>query len=187
MIGTEGRSDRLRIGPVELIWDREKRSLYLFRVFLTPTTRWGRAHLHVFFRGDDDDHPHDHPWDFWTFPLTPYAELVLEDGVERENVVEAWRAHRRPAEYAHRVVDRLLPDGVGGYRFPERLWSRRIVTLVWVCPKRRDWGFIIPTDHPKATQAGAVVRLDSPLRAARSRLRAWVHWRDYLDVRRDAA
>ena len=41
-------------------------------------TRWwiGRLRLHVFHRGDQDPDPHDHPWDFWTFPFTPYVEEV---------------------------------------------------------------------------------------------------------------
>lgn len=38
----------------------------------------GRLRLHIFHRGDQDPDCHDHPWDFWTFPLTPYVEEVAE-------------------------------------------------------------------------------------------------------------
>ncbi len=37
--------------------------------------------LHIFHRGDADPDCHDHPWDFWTFPLTSYVEEVV---VKRE-------------------------------------------------------------------------------------------------------
>ena len=39
-------------------------SKYMTRVW------FGRLRVHVFYRGDADADPHDHPWDFWTFPLT---------------------------------------------------------------------------------------------------------------------
>lgn len=41
------------------------------------TRYWfGRLRLHIFHRGDQDPDCHDHPWDFWTFPLTSYVEEV---------------------------------------------------------------------------------------------------------------
>ena len=43
------------------------------------TRYWiGRLRLHLFHRGDQDPDCHDHPWDFWTFPFTPYVEEVAE-------------------------------------------------------------------------------------------------------------
>ena len=43
------------------------------------TRYWiGRLRLHIFHRGDQDPDCHDHPWDFWTFPFTPYVEEVAE-------------------------------------------------------------------------------------------------------------
>jgi hypothetical protein len=38
----------------------------------------GRLRLHIFWRGDADPDPHDHPWGFWTFPLTSYVEEVID-------------------------------------------------------------------------------------------------------------
>jgi hypothetical protein len=71
--------------------------------------------LHKFWRGDDDRAPHDHPWNFWTFPLASYKEITERDiwwgGHDLEwrrevNVVKAFRLHKRPAKYRHIVIGR---------------------------------------------------------------------------------
>lgn len=89
----------------------------------------GRLRLHIFYRGDLDPDCHDHPWDFWTFPLTSYVEEVVEkktgtisyfsenppdfvteeytEHVIRRNVVWAFRWHFRPATHTHRVLGRF--------------------------------------------------------------------------------
>lgn len=107
------------------------------------TRAWiGRLRLHVFHRGDGDPDCHDHPWAFWTFPLTPYIEAVRgPDGVQHFNVVRALRWHYRPAEYAHRVIGRCArPRGTTANNH----WRRapgKIVTVVWRSGKGRAWGF----------------------------------------------
>lgn len=95
------------------------------------TRAWiGRLRLHIFHRGDEDPDPHDHPWDFWTFPLTSYVEEVTvcegtvfdgftESGLRRPNVangdrsydtyrrvVPAFRWSFRAATHTHRVIGR---------------------------------------------------------------------------------
>lgn len=50
--------------------------------YLTRIWFW-RLRLHIFHRGDADQDLHDHPWDFWTFPLTPYVEEVAIKKVRR--------------------------------------------------------------------------------------------------------
>lgn len=44
--------------------------------YMTRFWFW-RFRIHRFHRGDKDQDCHDHPWDFWTFPLTSYVEEVL--------------------------------------------------------------------------------------------------------------
>ena len=46
-------------------------SLYLTRYIAGP------FRFHVFVHGDRDPAPHDHPWNFWTFPLRGYYEEVV--------------------------------------------------------------------------------------------------------------
>src|SRR4051812_39357096 len=75
--------------------------------FLTRV-RLGRLRMHVFHRGDADPDCHDHPWDFWTFPLTSYVEEVVDLATlrMRRQVVPAARWSYRPAEHTHRVLGR---------------------------------------------------------------------------------
>jgi hypothetical protein len=135
------------------------------------TRYWiGRLRLHVFHRGDYDPDCHDHPWDFYTFPLTSYVEEVLErtrqarltNDAPLENkfyrtqrVVKRFRLHFRPAEHCHRV----LGAWAGRYEHysmftgqnvtknpqigstPMVAEGKKIVTLVWQCGVRRKWGF----------------------------------------------
>jgi len=134
--------------------DGEYRTPYMTRLSI------GRLRLHIFHRGDADPDCHDHPWDFWTFPLTAYVEeqtKVFSGGIYavRRNVVPAFRWSFRPAEHTHRVLGRF-----GGYepgpwfggpmgRAEARLQNRtlivrpgRIITIVWLGHSRRKWGFL---------------------------------------------
>lgn len=107
------------------IYDRDQaKTPYMTRLWI------GRLRLHIFHRGDNDPDPHDHPFHFWTFPLTSYVEEVTidegeveegytESGLRRFDVpdgehsydtflriVPAFRWSYRPAEHTHRVLGR---------------------------------------------------------------------------------
>lgn len=102
---------------------------YRTAIKLTPLTR-----IHIFWRGDNDRAHHDHPNDFWTFPLIGYWEEVTD--LERPDFfqvlyVKPWRLHFRPAEYRHRVLGRKLIPG----------WFNGFITIVREMPARRSWGF----------------------------------------------
>ncbi|HZT03663.1 MAG TPA: hypothetical protein VFA39_15490 [Steroidobacteraceae bacterium] len=88
--------------------------------------------LHKFWQGDDDRAPHDHPWNFWTFPLTSYTEQVFArplTNLTRYRVVEAFRWHARPASYQHIVIGRT-----------DDKW-RPFWTIVVTGPLQHGWGF----------------------------------------------
>jgi hypothetical protein len=97
--------------------------------------------LHKFHRGDDDRAPHDHPWNFWTFPLATYVEQVPYRAKPTrypsddfwgytENVVKAFRFHFRKAEYLHVVSYKRAKN-------PEKpFW-----TFVVTGSVKRKWGF----------------------------------------------
>lgn len=124
-------------------------------------TRWvlGRLRLHIFWRGDADPDPHDHPWGFWTFPLVTYEEEVtsgpeesmalaeflgIDPGVfVTRHVLKRFRLHYRPAEHTHRVIgavrDATGPDD------PFIRWEptgKPIITIVWTEKESREWGFL---------------------------------------------
>lgn len=133
------------MGEAEVItlWGADQ-TPYLTRVIL------GRLRVHIFHRGDADPDCHDHPADFWTFPLISYVEQFRDaDGLLGRRVVDAFRLHHRRAEFAHRVIGRWngarFPDEprFGRYRRHPRpvADNGQIATLVWWGKKRRDWGF----------------------------------------------
>jgi hypothetical protein len=128
---------------------------YMTRIWL------GRLRFHIFHRGDADPDCHDHPWDFWTFPLTSYVEEVLNPSIAavvstndssiscptptqitRNQVVRAFRPHYRPAEHAHRVLGRWSGEDPCG---PRPIKDGKIYTLVWRSRDRLDgrWGFFV--------------------------------------------
>jgi hypothetical protein len=128
-----------RIGLVETIWGSAGTTPYLTRVHLTPRTKIGQLCLHIFWRGDEDPDPHDHPFDFWTFPLCRdgYIELTPNKTGDLVAVqVSGWWLTRRKAEYAHLIVGRCVVKG------RERFIAKgTLATLVWMGPRRREWGF----------------------------------------------
>ncbi|MBX5015901.1 hypothetical protein [Rhizobium lentis] len=142
--------------------DGEHATPYLTRGWI------GRLRLHIFHRGDNDPDPHDHPWDFWTFPLTSYVEEVAKPVTKGVaplellllppekytlslQVVRAFRLHHRPATYCHRVIGRYAGMGPVGLAFGRPIMlsvtkpqtdTRKIVTLVWRGKGGRTWGFL---------------------------------------------
>lgn len=104
--------------------------------------RIGRLTLHIFHRGDADPDPHDHPWNFWTFPLQSYVEEVVDprlvkgmdtpfDGKQnmicptsevlvKTHLVKAFRLHYRSADHTHRVLGKWtgLSVAKNGHVYP---------------------------------------------------------------------
>lgn len=120
----------MKEATVKTIWDRDgEKSAYQTKVIC------GHFRIHIFWRGDRDPDMHDHPADFWTFPLVSYVEEYMDEkaGGPFYRKVSAFRLHRRKAEFAHRVVH------AAGAAGEDR--TRPIVTLVWWGKKRREWGF----------------------------------------------
>lgn len=114
----------------------------------------GRLFLHIFHRPDQDPYMHDHPWDFWTFPLTNYVEevpLLRSNGspVWFENtrrVVRRFKWHFREAEYRHKYLGKWDTSHCvfrmeGDEEVRPHTKPGRAYTLVWQMPKRRKWGF----------------------------------------------
>lgn len=120
---------------------------YLDRFILYIGT--GTLRLHKFYRGDDVRAPHDHPWWFYTFPLTSYTEQVFsktyspgDPWTGAVRTVKRFRFHFRPSAFRHYVIGRA--DGkkkpfwtfvISGSR--ERSWGFWVYNSVFV--PWRDW------------------------------------------------
>jgi hypothetical protein len=141
--------------------DKEHATPYMTRYFI------GRLRLHIFHRPDQDPDCHDHPWGFWTFPLTSYIEEVAvvekistRDGVKhigpadmryehngvrtRRQAVWAFQWTYRPATHCHRVLGRWSGMGEETDAFYPDLnpVPGPIITIVWREAAKREWGFL---------------------------------------------
>lgn len=118
-----------RFAGWHLVTDELTGDPYMFRAWI------GRLRLHIFYRGDHDPDPHDHPWEFWTFPLTPYVEEVVYNDPElsgyqrRRQVVPAFRLTHRPAEYCHRVLGRYSGNVLDDFGFMHKVSAKQAEML----------------------------------------------------------
>lgn len=151
----------------------EDNSIYMVRVFLTPRTKWGQLRFHWFARGDADEHLHDHPWEFWTFPLTSYLEQYMDDQeIIHARKVPAFRISHRDASLKHRVIGRFSP-------LPPYWYEKPILTIVWCGPIiPGSWGFYVPRD--KALEVVKEEYVDT----TKGNKFARVAWRAYLGTRK---
>lgn len=132
-----------------------------YRTVWQMWTPWGKLKLHLFHRGDRDHAFHDHPADFWTFPLTSYVDHPFDPETRQPRpyeLVRAFRVHYRPAEYAHKLIGRA--EGHDGVSPLKRVW-----TIVWEKHNRRQWGFWqrLPSTWDRPTTQWT-----------------WMHWRTFL-------
>lgn len=99
--------------------------VYLHRWQLTRETRWGKLYLHHIVGNDWSIHHHNHPKDFYIFGFWgKYLEATESmDGFEKYTWWVAPFFRHFPPEFTHRL-------------YCENAW-----TLVWVSPKKQDWGF----------------------------------------------
>lgn len=137
------------------------KEIYLRRWFLYPRNKEfkkmePRLYLHKFYHGDDDPHPHDHPWKFTSLILTKgyWEETPMEQPLDTEALSTREIRYRtseetgekfrqvfypvgtllhRPAAWKHRVILDLDKNGK-----PKQAW-----TIVLTGVKERSWGFWI--------------------------------------------
>jgi hypothetical protein len=126
--------------------------------------------LHIILRSDDDRAPHDHPWDFLTLMLQGgYWEHTFSavKGETNRTWVKPWTLRRCRAPHPHRLElveevpvarptdPKLQNEIIDGFFSPNvRQMFRPAITLVFMWPSKREWGFYTPG--------------------------RWVHWRDFL-------
>lgn len=145
-----------KLFPFTDIKREESGDIYLRRWFLYPRDKdfdknkgKGRLYLHKFYRGDEDEHLHDHPWSFTSLILTrgyweetpfdveregwygmpPHGYRwcgIGESGERKRKFYPAFSLLRRPATWRHRVI---LKD------------EKPVWTLVRTGSKERSWGF----------------------------------------------
>lgn len=93
--------------------------MHRYKIF---RSRWGNMYLHKFLRSDYDRAMHDHPWSFISLVLT---NGYYEHTASGRRFRPPGSLNIRPAEWLHWV------------EIEKPAW-----TLVFVRPKRREWGFL---------------------------------------------
>lgn len=109
-----------------------------------------RLRFHIFHKEDPGEAYHDHPWNFWTFPLTSYVEdvLNLKTGEIKRQVVPRFRWSFRDAEHTHRIIGKhpgtwsLSGDTVWNEKVEPDADYGRIYTIVIRGPVRRAWNYV---------------------------------------------
>lgn len=170
---------------------------YMTRVWV------GRLRLHIFHRPDHDPDCHDHPWDFWTFPIWPphgYVEEVVDGDLAflaRESTVVAGsefrvmqrdtrqKAHRRQivpalsvsyraATHCHRVLGAWTGEGQHPYWGDKHRLSPSAI-------ERHGWDPVVEPDRKIITLIwrGKAERKWGFLKNRDGRW-CWVAWREYV-------
>ncbi len=159
---------------------------YMTRIWI------GRLRLHIFHRGDLDPDPHDHPWEFWTFPLTPYVEAVtkwepgepntMQGGfVTRRQVVQPWRWSYRPAEHCHRVLGRYSGNVRDPFGYIVPCSAHQVITLPASFEPYYDVGEPGSPARKIVTIVwrGKIGRKWGFLKHRDGRW-CWIHWKEYV-------
>lgn len=128
-----------------------KGDVYLTRYHLTPWSWWPlkkhRLYLHVFWRPDNDRHPHDHPFDFRSIVLWGGYDEMIVDPLERLTCITPWGPRTYAPLYKHRRGWFSNEFRVATHQhIISRLHFTPTITLVIRGEKTRDWGFWIPGD-----------------------------------------
>lgn len=97
-----------------------------WRILATP---WFSIFVHGIYKHDEDQHMHDHPWNFYSLILKgAYSEkFKSKDGSKQEDSVRvALTGAYRKAEDYHKIT---------------HLHSKAVYTLVFAGKRRREWGY----------------------------------------------
>jgi hypothetical protein len=122
---------------VKEIWSKE--GVLHFRRFRLIATPWFNIYLHNILKSDEDAHPHDHPWHFYSLILWGgYSEAWL-------GAYEDWKFWEgRPLRVSKRTPGSLVYHHAKDFHkitlLKDSAW-----TLVFTFGKRRpSWGYQTP-------------------------------------------
>lgn len=122
-----------RIGLIRQVINKGK--LYLTRIYLWRSERFG-LYLHIFHKPDIADvHLHNHPWAWcWTMPLWGGYDEIIQPGTWRPYTKQrfALQPRRFPGSQFHRVA---------------KLYRPWVLTLFAHGPVVRDWCFYVDGAH----------------------------------------
>lgn len=102
---------------------KSKDGVVHFRRWQLLKTPWFDIFIHGIYKADEDEHLHDHPWDYFSIVLWgSYIERVRGGN----NVQSFMTTSHRKAEHTHKILS---------------LKSEKVFTLFFAGKRRRDWGY----------------------------------------------
>ena len=111
-----------------------KGELYLRRYYLTPRSWPIKVFLHVIYKPDDDEFPHDHPW--------PFFGLVLSGGYFEAIYKKLAGGKVEFSEYKHRYLGTVAYRGMDAVHQIDALHNeKKCWTLIITGKPKRIWGF----------------------------------------------
>lgn len=119
---------------------KSKDGVLHFRRWRIISTPWFSIYIHGIYKADEDEHLHDHPWNYSSLVLKGFfsEKSMSYDTIEdargkkwrnknvEEVVVGPWKLIKRKAETFHKIV---------------ALHSDAVYTLFCIGKRRREWGY----------------------------------------------
>lgn len=109
---------------MKLIKDiKSKEGVVHFRRWQVFTTPWFDVFIHGIYKSDEDEHMHDHPWDY--FSIVIWGKFIEKVKQGRNAQTFLTTSHRK-AEHTHKI---------------EELKSKKVYTLFFASKRKREWGY----------------------------------------------
>lgn len=99
-----------------------------FRRWRIIETPWFAIYVHGIYKADEDQHMHDHPWDYTSIILRGFfhERVPTTPGRYESVLLSPWKCVRRKAEQFHKI---------------EQLHTPSVYTLFFTGKRRREWGY----------------------------------------------
>lgn len=105
-----------------------------FKRWAILETKWFNIYLHKIYKSDEDKHPHNHPWNFWSLILwgSYKEELWTYDGFDYIHTLTRTVEQRKWLSLAKRET----------YQYHKITLTKPVLTLVITGKRRKEWGYL---------------------------------------------
>ncbi len=101
-----------------------------FKRWQILSTPWFSIYIHGIYKADEDEHLHDHPWNYFSFILWGYfteiSAMPYGNDQPKETLMHPFSFVKRKAETFHKI---------------KKLHSTSIYTLFIIGKRKRNWGY----------------------------------------------
>lgn len=110
---------------------KSKEGVLHFKRFAIIECKWFNIYIHSIYKADEDEHLHDHPWNYISIVLYgKFMEAIKNSTSAKQKYEMNWLSPKdisaQKAERTHKIY---------------MLLSEKIVTLFFTGPRFREWGY----------------------------------------------